>query len=286
MFTNTAYKNNSDNAEVDFSKSLVVSSCGVYQVFSGPMVVTERPEGRTDWQLLYIEAGEMSLVLNNKTQIVKKGSIILFPPHQPQYYYYHKLHKPIIYWVHFSGRDVDKILKHYKIIPTENVFYIGACLNLPILFNQIINELQLRHEKYEEMTVYKFNEILLYINRALDNATIKDNDTSTLIKSATLYFNENYNQDINIQSYANSLNMSTCWFIQKFKELTGVTPTQYILNIRLETAQNLLKYSKYNISETALAVGYSNSFYFSRLFTKHVGISPSAYKKTAADSTV
>ena len=279
MFTNTAYKNNSDNAEVDFSKTLVVSSCGVYQVFSGPMVVTERPEGRTDWQLLYIEAGEMSLVLNNKTQIVKKGSIILFPPHQPQYYYYHKSHKPIIYWVHFSGRDVEKILKHYKIIPTENVFYIGACLNLPVLFNQIINELQLRHEKYEEMTVYKFNEILLYINRALDNATIKDNDTSTLIKSATLYFNENYNQDINIQSYANSLNMSTCWFIQKFKELTGLTPTQYILNIRLETAQNLLKYSKYNISETALAVGYSNSFYFSRLFTKHVGISPSAYKK-------
>lgn len=280
MFTNTAYKNNSDNAEVNFSKSLVVSSCGAYQVFSGPMVVTERPEGRTDWQLLYIEAGEMSLVLNDKTQIVKKGSIILFPPHQPQYYYYHKSHKPIIYWVHFSGRDVEKILKHYKIIPTENVFYIGACLNLPVLFNQIINELQLRHEKYEEMTVYKFNEILLYINRALDNATIKDNDTSTIIKSATLYFNENYNQDINIQAYANSLNMSACWFIQKFKELTGVTPTQYILNIRLTTAQNLLKYSKYNISETALAVGYSNSFYFSRLFTKHVGISPSAYKKS------
>lgn len=279
MFTNTAYKNNDDNAEVNFSKSLVVSSCGVYQVFSGPTVFTERPEGRNDWQLLYVESGEVSLVLNNKTQIVKKGSIILFKPHQPQYYYYHKSNKPIIYWVHFSGRDADKILKHYKINPTENVFYIGVCLNLPTLFRQIINELQLRNEKYEEMTVYKFYEILLYINRALDNSSIKDNDTSTLIKSAKLYFNENYNQDINIQSYASSLNMTTCWFIQKFKELTGVTPTQYILKIRLTTAQNLLRHSKYNVSETAAAVGYTNTFYFSRLFTKHVGVSPSEYKK-------
>lgn len=283
MFTNTAYKNNSDNAEVDFSKSLVVSSCGVYQVFSGPTLFTERPEGRNDWQLLYIESGEVSLVVNDKTQIVKKDSIILFPPHLPQHYYYQKSHKSIIYWVHFSGRDVDKILKHYKISPSETVFYIGVCLNLPTLFNQIINELQLRNEKYEEMTVYKLNEILLYINRALDNSSIKDNDTSTLIKSAKLYFNENYNQDINIKSYANSLNMTPCWFIQKFKELTGVTPTQYILNVRITNAQNLLRYSKYNVSETATAVGYTNTFYFSRIFTKHTGISPSEYKKQYED---
>lgn len=285
MFTNSAYKNNSENAEVNFSESLIVSSCGIYQVFSGPTVFTERPKGRNDWQLLYIESGEVSLVINDKTQIVKKDSIILFPPQQPQFYYYHKSHKPVIYWVHFSGRDVEKILNHYKITSTKNVFYIGGCFNLPTLFKQILNELQLRNEKYEEMAVYKLREIFLHINRALNNSSIKNNDTSTIINSAKLYFNENYNQDINIQNYASSLNMSACWFIQKFKELTGVTPTQYILNIRLTTAKNLLKYSKYNISETALAVGYSNSFYFSRLFTKHIGISPSAYKKLADNST-
>ena len=284
MFTSSAYKNNSENAEVDFSKSLTVSSCGIYQVFSGPTVLTERPKGRTDWQLLYVESGEVSLVLNNSTQIVPKGSIILFAPNQPQYYYYHKAHKPIIYWVHFSGRDVERILSHYKILTTQTVFYIGHCLNLPTLFRQIINELQLRNEKYEEMTVYKLNEILLYINRALNSSTVTDNDTSTLIKSAKVYFNENYNQEINIKSYASSLNMTPCWFIQKFKELTGVTPTQYILNVRITTAQNLLRHSKYNVSEAATAVGYTNTFYFSRLFTKHVGISPSEYKRQNAEN--
>ena len=114
VFVNRAYKNNSENAEVDFSKSLTVSSCGVYQVFSGPPVLTERPEGRTDWQLIYVESGEVSLMLNHNTQIVQKGSLILFPPNQPQYYYYHKEQKPIIYWVHFSGREVEDILQHYN----------------------------------------------------------------------------------------------------------------------------------------------------------------------------
>ena len=284
MFTSTAYKSNNDNAEVDFSKSLTVSSCGIYQVFSGPTVLTERPKGRNDWQLLYVESGEVSLVLNGKTQVVPKGSVILFAPHQPQYYYYHKANKPIIYWVHFSGREVESILHHYKILTTQTVFYIGVCLNLPTLFRQIINELQLRNEKYEEMTVYKLNEILLYINRALNSSTVKENDISTLIKSAKVYFNENYNQEINIKAYASSLNMTPCWFIQKFKELTGVTPTQYILNVRITTAQNLLRHSKYNVSETAVAVGYPNTFYFSRLFTKHVGMSPSEYKKQMKES--
>lgn len=279
MFSNRAYKNNTDNAEIDFSKSLTVSSCGIYQVFSGPTVLTERPEGRTDWQLLYVEAGEITLKLGDTPQTVKKGSIILYPPHQPQYYYYHKEHKPIIYWVHFSGRDVVDTLHHYNITTNQNVFYVGVNLVLSTLFRQIINELQLRNVKYEEMTVLKLNEIFLQINRSFNNTTAKVTDSSDLVKAAKVYFSENYNQEINIASYANSLNMTPCWFIQKFKQYTGFTPTQYILSVRLTTAQNLLKNTKYNISETAEAVGYTNTFYFSRLFQKHFGICPSKYKK-------
>ena len=180
--------------------------------------------------------------------------------------------------MHFSGREVEDILQHYNINPTQNVFYIGVSLNLSTLFRQVINELQLRKVKFEEMVVYKLSEIFLHINRALDSSAIQVNDSSALIKSAKTYFNENYNQEINITSYANSLNMTACWFIQKFKEFTGVTPAQYILDVRLAIAKNLLRYSKYNVSETAAAVGYTNAFYFSRLFTKHVGVSPSKYK--------
>lgn len=288
MFTNIAYKDNPNNALVDFSKALTISSCGIYQVFSGNTVLTERPEGRNDWQLLYIDSGEATFIINGETKTVQKGSAILFPPRQPQYYYYHKKNKPIIYWIHFSGREVEKIFHHYNLDTSLGITYIGVRHNLPSHFRQIIDEMRLKNEKYEEMIVFKFHELLLNINRALKNISIKTNDTNTLIKQAKTYFNENYNQEINIENYASSLNMSPCWFIKKFKEMTGVTPTQYILKIRLTTAQNLLKYSKYNVSEAAAAVGYENSFYFSRLFTKNFGVSPSKYKsqfKTNSDDS-
>jgi len=55
---------------------------------------------------------------------------------------------------------------------------------------------------------------------------------------------------------------------------------QYILSLRMANAQNLLESTQYNISEIAEAVGYDNSLYFSRLFHKHIGVSPSEYRKS------
>ena len=54
---------------------------------------------------------------------------------------------------------------------------------------------------------------------------------------------------------------------------------QYILSLRMANAQSLLESTEYNISEIAEAVGYDNPLYFSRLFHKHIGVSPTAYRK-------
>ena len=73
--------------------------------------------------------------------------------------------------------------------------------------------------------------------------------------------------------------MTPCWFIQNFKQVTKYTPMQYIVSLRIHNAMNLLENTKYNINQVAEAVGYDNALYFSRLFHKHTGMSPSAYKK-------
>ena len=96
---------------------------------------------------------------------------------------------------------------------------------------------------------------------------------------AVRYFNEHYNDSINIAEYAESKNMSTSWFIRNFKLYTGSTPLNYILNIRISNAQSLLENTKYNITEIAAITGYDNPLYFSRLFKKQTGLSPSEYRK-------
>ena len=97
--------------------------------------------------------------------------------------------------------------------------------------------------------------------------------------TAASYFNENYNRDINIEEYAVSRGMSVSWFIRNFKKFTGTTPMQFITSIRNTNAQMLLETTNYAVNEIAHIVGYDNPLYFSRLFHKQKGCSPSEYRK-------
>ena len=98
------------------------------------------------------------------------------------------------------------------------------------------------------------------------------------IDSAIRFFHENYHTPISIEEYASSHHMSVSWFIRSFKEYTGSTPTQYILSLRISNAQTLLGSTNYNITEIAEIVGYDNPLYFSRLFRKQSGMSPSEFR--------
>ena len=57
-----------------------------------------------------------------------------------------------------------------------------------------------------------------------------------------------------------------------------MTPLQYIVSLRITNSMNLMDNTNYNINQIAAAVGYDNAQYFSRLFKKHTGMTPSEYK--------
>ena len=63
-----------------------------------------------------------------------------------------------------------------------------------------------------------------------------------------------------------------------FKKYTGETPLQFLIKLRLDTAKNLLKSTTCTVNEISEMIGYDNPLYFSRLFSKHVGISPQKYR--------
>lgn len=99
------------------------------------------------------------------------------------------------------------------------------------------------------------------------------------IEYARRYFSEHYNEPISIQDYAESRGMSVCYFQRNFKQIVNHTPVQYLLTIRMNNAVSLLETTDYTIAEISSMIGYEDPLYFSRLFRKAKGISPSVYRK-------
>ena len=282
MYTNVAYLNNSVSVVKDTSKPLIVTSCGYYRVDSGPVIKTNRPRGRRDYQLIYILEGKAHFYFDSGERIVNKGEMVLFRPYDHQSYFYFPQDKCQSFWVHFTGSDVEKILDYYQLPNDRNIFYSGSSPDYQWLFEQMIRELQLCRANYKELLTMLLRHIFLLINRYLQEGSKSGIDALNDIERSIRYFNENYMKDINIEEYANSLHISPCWFNRRFKQVTKMTPLQYILSVRLANAKMLLETKDYNVTEAAYAVGISNPLYFSRLFTKHIGMSPTEYKKLHA----
>ena len=279
MFVNDAYLNNSTLAVEDESKPLIVTSCGNYKVKNRAEVRTSRPKGRKDYQLLYIAAGQGHFFINGQERVVSAGNIIVYLPGQPQEYVYFKDDKTDVYWVHFTGSDVEKIIDYYNIRLSENIIYIGTSPDYQWLFGQIIQEMQLCRPRFEELISLLLRNIFILISRNLIGANRADNSLENEVELAMHYFCENYREEINVEDYALTRGMSASNFYRVFKQISGSTPLQFILKLRLSNAQNLLENSNLTIAEIASAVGYENPLYFSRLFHKYIGVSPSEYRK-------
>ena len=281
MYINVAYVDDDNPNLEDLSVPLRINNCGYYRVHTTPVIETPHPEGRNDYQLLYIAAGKGHFYFKGSKEetIVPKGNMILFRPKEPQVYYYYAEDKTEVYWVHFTGSQVEDFLDHYELPKDENVFFTGISPDYPWIYNQIIRELQLQRVNYEELLRILLRHILLTINRYIKEQAQTGTDIINDMERAAHYFRENYVKNISIEQFAAEHLMSVNWFILSFKNVMKVTPMQYILSLRIAAAKGLLENSNKNINEISEAIGYDNPLYFSRLFKKHTGYSPSQYKK-------
>ena len=282
MYINSGYLNNSRTDFKDSSTPLVVGSCGTYRLKTRPKLPTYWQKGRRDYQILYVANGKTHFWFDGKEEIVSAGHMVLYKPEEIQKYVYYLEDTPEVFWIHFTGSDVKNILAYHGISLDEHVFYCGVLPDYKALFRKIIQELQLCRYGYEDYIASLFNDILLLVDRQQHEQKKATGNVQEQIERAAAYFNENYNTKISIDDYAESLHISTNWFIHNFKQYAGMSPAQYILSLRMVNAQSLLERTTYNIKEISEIVGYENPLYFSRVFKKEIGKSPAQYRKEAA----
>lgn len=129
----------------------------------------------------------------------------------------------------------------------------------------------------------KFTEFLtlLFLNQGRNQYTNKSemSPMEKKIYSITSYIHAHFSEDLSLDTLAQKFYISSCYLSHQFKDITGFTLTDYIQMTRVRNIQSLLINTRVPITEAALSCGFASFSQFNRVFQKHIGMSPSQYRK-------
>lgn len=103
-----------------------------------------------------------------------------------------------------------------------------------------------------------------------------------IVKSTKEYLENHYAEDISLEDVAEQVNISPQYFSKLIKKTTGFNFIDWLSMLRVKRAKELLNNSNLTVKEVCFMVGYKDPNYFSRIFKKRIGITPSEYVKTSS----
>lgn len=110
-------------------------------------------------------------------------------------------------------------------------------------------------------------------------ATKKEEQSLSLVNQAKLYIEHNFEKEVSLDEVSRIINISPYYFSKLFKEETGENFIDYLTDIRIQKAKELLKDQTISIKEVCMKSGYSDPNYFSRIFKKKENLTPSEYRE-------
>lgn len=222
-----------------------------------------------DFVLVIALNGKAEYTMNGEKFIVKKNDLLLFPPKfvrsgkacpgsswgfisiifrmdmsDAAHDYFCK---SILVFSDISNSFVKRFLDASKAWIGKNPLYNIKC---SILTTEILYELVLSQMPYHKV---------LHINK---------------LEETRVFIQEHFRNDISVDELAASVNMSVSYFRRLFHEAYGYSPMQYIMNLRIENARDLLLSGEVNVTEAAQLSGFDDIYYFSTAFKRKTGFAP------------
>ena len=102
------------------------------------------------------------------------------------------------------------------------------------------------------------------------------------ISRAIAHLHRSYSQPVSVDEMAAHAHLSSSRFRRLFHQRTGFSPLEYLTRLRLNHASQLMAETALSIAEIARAVGYEDPLYFSRLFRRKMGVSPTEFRQSKA----
>ncbi len=130
-------------------------------------------------------------------------------------------------------------------------------------------------KKALEILQDQFRQLLNYIARESD----RDFGADDTLHKARNYLESNFDKPLNLDKVAGEVGLSSSYLSRSFKQKFGVSFTDYLNQLRLDRSKRLLRHSNKNIGEIAEEVGFNDGNYFSKVFKREEGVTPTEYRK-------
>ena len=258
--------------------SMTAQKMFLYPLYSGHFIYKSdyslHRDSYDSFLLMYIQKGALTLESEGLTQQASEGNFILLDCYKPHAYYSHTGWEAL--WCHFDGITARG---HYTNIVSRlgNVFFLTDPY-------PVINKLTAIYDTFYSGDVIKEPLMSKYLNDILTSfhlyspINVMSKDHTNIVEETISYINKHFTEDITVGHLAERAGFSQYHFIRIFKKETGLTPYEYIINIRINTAKYLLRNSQLSVKDICFNTGFSSESVFCSAFKKRLGITPTEYR--------
>jgi AraC-like DNA-binding protein len=238
-------------------------------------------KGRTlpEYQMVYISRGQGQFWSQSAgEQLIRSGCLFILFPNERHRYQPDPSMGWNEQWIGMSGLHISQLMgaffnRHQPIIQIHDQ------AEMVHLFQAICNLAKNRQYGYVDLLMAKTMEIIARARIADGSDPRQSSEHDKVIQKALNFSSEDTFLNTDYEAFALANGMSYSNFRRIFKEQTGVAPHQFLLDIKIRKAKNLMVNTNLSVSEVALAAGFNNFYYFSRYFKKCTGLSPMNYRQ-------
>lgn len=184
-------------------------------------------------------------------------------------------------WVGFNGVKAKECMENAGFTLQQPVRSVECIPKLTKCVDGILEEYQLSYEcdlmRKGYLMMFFAALIADYKKKIPGNSHLYPG--SVYVKYAVDYISEHFSEKIKINDLANYIGVSRSYLTSSFRKSMGCSPQEFLVNLRMEKAQSMLRKTDVPISAVAGAVGYTDQLAFSKMFKKYYKVSPKDYRK-------
>lgn len=271
-----------DGCDIAVKDEFLVVNCSGVCVFTEPFT-TNAKNGRRDYYLMYLYEGELEMDIGGSRQSVQAGNIVIFPP-GCAYRYTKRGHDELVYyWMHFTGFAAQGLLDRCG-LDTQTVLYAGVSGDAADGFRAMFRNFIHRDGCFEVASAAQLAAVCVLLRRKIDGGSPMRAHATERIQRSLDFMHRHYGGAVTVSELADIEHLSVSRYSAIFRQCMGESPRDFLIDLRLKMAVELMQGTDLNMKQIARNVGYDDQLYFSRLFKSRKGVSPRQY--VAASGTV